>query len=240
MTRIVALHGFLGLPNDWQKLKTAIQKSVKECEFQSINLYESEMIGAESLEEWAKTFNENQKDKHVERNILVGYSLGGRLALHAALDKPGLWDEIVLISAHPGLTDFGEIHSRMMSDIDWSAKFREMSWNELIHSWNDQPVFNGTTEPKRKEKDYNRDHLIHMIKDWSLAQHEVHEEALIPLKPKLRWYAGEKDQKYLNLFENLKAQGFIDELHVVKGAGHRIIFDNPEGLARQLVSDLNL
>lgn len=240
MTRIVAIHGFLGKPSDWHRLQDEIKKLAPECEFQAVDLQAAQLIKTKSPKDWSKKFNQQQKSKHVERNILVGYSLGGRLALHAAIDKPGLWDKVVLISADPGLEDFVDEQARLKRDENWADKFAKMSWSEVMREWNKQDVFTGSHEPSRHENDYNRDQLIHMIKDWSLVHHDIREEALIDLKPKLIWYAGEKDAKYAHLFQNLRDKGFIEEVHTVQNAGHRLIFDNPTEFAHQLVTDLNL
>src|SRR5436309_3091100 len=46
------------------------------------------------------------------RFTLVGYSMGGRLALHAALALGARIDRLVLISSSPGLADPGERATR--------------------------------------------------------------------------------------------------------------------------------
>src|SRR5688500_7213032 len=104
MTRLVALHGFLGHPRDWDEFRKALKELSPQTDFQTIELpFKSGGRIPKSMGSWAKKFNQAQKSNHVERNILLGYSLGGRLALQAAIDKPGLWDEVVLVSSHPGL-----------------------------------------------------------------------------------------------------------------------------------------
>jgi pimeloyl-ACP methyl ester carboxylesterase len=60
------------------------------------------------------------------------------------------------------------------------------------------------------------------------------------LKPKLHWFAGAKDQKYVQLFNQLKADGFIEDMHVIKDSSHRVIFDNPVELAKEIVETLHL
>jgi hypothetical protein len=62
----------------------------------------------------------------------------------------------------------------------------------------------------------------------------------VPLKPKLHWFAGEKDEKYIGLFHDLKVDGFIEDINVVKDATHRVIFDKPVEFAQLLVQRLKL
>ena len=241
MTRILAIHGFLGSANDWLPLKELISKRSQSVDFQCLDIFKNkEFAKFASLSEWAKALNEQQKNLHVERNILMGYSLGGRLALHAAVDKPGLWDDVVLLSAHPGLLGQGEREARQNKDKKWAEQFANLPWEEVVNLWNNQPVFLGGEEKKRDESDYNRDLLTHALINWSLGNQEFLGEGMKNIKPKMHWYAGEKDQKFINLFNNLKIDGFIDSYRVVKGASHRIIFDNPAELAERLIEDLKI
>ena len=243
MTRIVAIHGFLGCSADWSALQAEIAKLTPDVQFEAIDLFSQQQaagLPVVSALEWAKKFNRSQKSRHVERNILLGYSLGGRLALQAAYDKPGLWDEVALVSAHPGSLSDEDRRRRRKSDQDWAEKFLTMPWGEVIRLWNGQPVFVGSAEPERAEKDFNRESLATALVKWSLAEQEFVPDKITPLKPKLHWFAGEKDGKFVDLFQNLKGLGFIEDLVIVKGASHRVIFDNPHDLARQLVKRLKL
>lgn len=240
-TRLVALHGFLGQPEDLSHLKAAVFEKNPNIDFQIVDLMSTlTPTTKKSFQDWAKKFNQMQKNGHVERNILLGYSMGGRLALHAALDKPGLWDEVVLISTHPGLVNETERAERLKLDTEWAEKFIQLPWQQVVKLWNDQPVFLGSDRQLRDELEVKRKELAQIMINWSLAKQEFLGDSLIGLKPKLHWYAGEKDIKFVNLFHHLKTEGFIEDVHVIKEAGHRIIFDRPKDLAEQLVQDLKL
>ena len=240
-TRIVAIHGFLGGPQDWSDIKKCLNELVPDVEFQAVDLFSRLPNPREkSATDWAKRFNHLQKNRHVERNILIGYSLGGRLALQAVYDKPGLWDEVALLSAHPGLRAEQDKVARKKSDDTWAEKFLNLPWQDVVKLWNDQPVFVDTEKPVRRDSELSRDSLAAALVNWSLADHDFAPDQLVPLKPKLHWFAGENDHKYLSLFQDLKNAGFIEDVNVVKRAGHRLIFDNPAEVARLLVQKLDL
>ncbi|OFZ19558.1 MAG: hypothetical protein A2Z20_08320 [Bdellovibrionales bacterium RBG_16_40_8] len=241
MTRIVALHGFLGKADDWAKFRLAMHDIAPLVEIQPAEIFvQLKSASLKTMKDWAKKFNQSQKSSHQERNILLGYSLGGRLALQAAMDKPGLWDEVILISAHPGLVGDENKAIRLKSDKEWAEKFIKLPWEEVVHLWNEQPVFIGGGEPQRAEADFDRPVLAKTLVNWSLGYQDFAEEELANLRPKLHWYTGEKDEKYVHLFQELRNAGFINDYHVIEGSGHRVIFDQPGKLAEQLARDLSL
>src|SRR4051812_16270010 len=51
-----------------------------------------------------------------EPHVLAGYSMGGRVALHAALARPALVQRLVLVGASPGLADAKERADRRAAD----------------------------------------------------------------------------------------------------------------------------
>ena len=133
MTRIVALHGFLGKAEDWSLFNQSIQNLAPQVLVQPVDVFNQiKNAPQKTMKDWAKKFNQAQKSSHQERNILLGYSLGGRLALQAAMDKPGLWDEVILVSAHPGLAGEADKATRLRSDKDWAEKFINLPWKEVV------------------------------------------------------------------------------------------------------------
>src|SRR5690606_6539540 len=92
--------------------------------------------------------------------ILVGYSLGGRIALHALRDSPDLWQAAVIISAHPGLVLEEDRVVRKKADQEWAKRFMHEDWDLLMKSWNSQPVFKNGSQPLlRHERDFDRKKL---------------------------------------------------------------------------------
>jgi 2-succinyl-6-hydroxy-2,4-cyclohexadiene-1-carboxylate synthase len=74
---------------------------------------------------------------------LVGYSMGGRLALAAALDHPPLVDRLVMVSAGPGLTSAGERRRRQARDRELAAHLEKVGMAAFAREWLERPMFAG-------------------------------------------------------------------------------------------------
>jgi 2-succinyl-6-hydroxy-2,4-cyclohexadiene-1-carboxylate synthase len=71
--------------------------------------------------------------------ILVGYSMGARLAL--GLVAAGRARRAILIGVHPGLADPGERAARRTADAAWSALLRDRPIAAFASAWEAQPIF---------------------------------------------------------------------------------------------------
>jgi 2-succinyl-6-hydroxy-2,4-cyclohexadiene-1-carboxylate synthase len=75
------------------------------------------------------------------RATYVGYSMGGRLALHLALDRPDLVERLVLLGATPGIADAGERADRRASDEALAAELERDGLERFLERWLSQPLF---------------------------------------------------------------------------------------------------
>src|SRR4051794_21774844 len=107
---LVSIHGFLGSPSDW--LGTIpLDQTAHSLDLFSHRENESKL----TFPEVGEFLNEKANSLPSPR-VLLGYSLGGRIALHALLASPQLWSGAVIVSAHPGLTDDQERNDRLQAD----------------------------------------------------------------------------------------------------------------------------
>ncbi len=75
--------------------------------------------------------------------LLVGYSMGGRLALATALAQPGLLDGLVLVSASAGIADDGERQRRVAADETLAGHIEEIGVEAFVEEWMDRDMFAG-------------------------------------------------------------------------------------------------
>jgi 2-succinyl-6-hydroxy-2,4-cyclohexadiene-1-carboxylate synthase len=220
---IYALHGFLGHPSDWQAF-TKIP-SLVPCDLCQSGL----ALPHEGLWAWAQTFNRWVADHiHDALPTLLGYSLGGRLALHVLIDRPDLWQRAIIVSANTGLKTNDEKTKRLFHDEQWAKRFEVDPWELLMKDWNAQEIFGGhVMAPTREEKDYSRQTLAAMMRGWSLGYQEDLKEKLAELSIPILWITGELDRKFTALAQNVVLKHPSSRRIVVPGVAHRVPWESP-------------
>lgn len=209
---IIALHGFLGLPSDFTNIHP------------SLIAHDLWANPAVPYTDWATAFN----DQYQAHSVLMGYSLGGRLALHALLDNPAQWQAAIFVSTHPGLETEEQRAQRLLNDLGWKEKFLQQDWATLMEEWNGQAVFKNHVHPTREELYYNRSCLADALDTWSLGRQAHHAEALAALSIPILWVVGEEDLKFVQLAKGLNFAHPQSKIVIVPKAGHRILWQRTE------------
>lgn len=218
--KIWALSGFLGLPSDWDVLQT---NHLEAVDWQQYPL--------DSLTTWGRAFNQWIENKDEGPCFLMGYSLGGRLALHALLDSPHLWQGAVLISTHPGLSSEEERVLRLQRDLEWGERFAHEEWESLIKAWNQQKIFSADSfHFQRKESDYSRSTLVKALTSCSLGTQANLKEGIASLSIPICWITGGDDKLFCKEAEALIFSNPTSHSLQVKGVGHRVPWVNPDFL----------
>jgi 2-succinyl-6-hydroxy-2,4-cyclohexadiene-1-carboxylate synthase len=229
--KVYALHGLLGSPADWSCFapeKWGAEEVIAVDLFHYLNpLFPSERP---LLDQWARTFiaSVKQKSALTERRILLGYSLGGRLALHVLLLDPTLWDGAVLVSTHPGLSSLEEKEKRRQVDEQWADWFLHKPWEEVLQLWNQQEVLKNSAPLAIPESQKTRMSISAALQTLSLAFQDDLRSAISQLEVPLLWVCGEKDTAYVSMSSTLTFAHSLSAVQVAANSGHRVPWDNPK------------
>lgn len=224
-----ALHGFLGFAGDWAPVLP------RGVEIQSHDLFASQG----SLAERASALNSQVRGPG---QILVGYSLGGRIALHALTQTPERWAAAVIVSANPGISSAAhptERANRIESDRTWARRFLEEDWSTLLPAWDAQPVFArqgdvpACHERNASDPHHPHDRRIHLsraacaeiLTSCSLGLQEDLRPKIAQLTLPILWISGQQDAKYSQIAEQMGQLGACAVS--VPGAGHRVPWEQP-------------
>lgn len=235
---IVALHGFLGLPSDWSRLPFT-------TDFVPINLWDdlralTPKDDDDAFTAWAENFLDSIRVMK-EKPVLLGYSLGGRLALHALLRAPEVFAAGIIVSAHPGLQDSQARQERRAHDERWSQRFLDDPWEQVLRDWNAQrtlmsppPELARAAIPlSRKEEDFDRVLLARALRSWSLARQADLRSEIRKCPIPLTFLSGSLDAKFSELNAGLKLTDTQRQI-VIPNAGHRVPWDRPSAFVANL------
>jgi 2-succinyl-6-hydroxy-2,4-cyclohexadiene-1-carboxylate synthase len=155
--------------------------------------------------------------------------MGGRLALHALLQRPDLWRCGILVSTHPGLKDAWERKQRYESDCRWADRFLSDPWELLMQDWEAQAIFNQASfRFERLEKDYSRDELAHHLLCFSLGLQEDLRKSIQKLAIPLLWVTGSKDNLYASLAHEITTLHLHSSHVSLPIASHRVPWEQKE------------
>jgi len=164
-------------------------------------------------------------------DVLIGYSMGGRLALQ--LLETQRFAKAVIVSAGLNAPD----EERKVRDEVWARRFESEEWQTLMTAWNAQPVFGGHSV-ERREADYDRAELARQVRDWSPAV--LPPPRLESIETPLLWVAGERDAKYVTVANEAVSRLPQAELWICRDAGHRVPWEQPRAFTTRLRAFLDL
>lgn len=232
MVNLVVLHGFWGDPEECK----IFTDTVKAKNLWAPDLFRQGFLDpTHGFGEWAANFASEIRRRFEPPVTLAGYSMGGRLALHAVINFPELFDNVLLVSTHPGQLEDAERLDRMEWIEKWRAKFAKEEWAQLASDWEQQEVFGFDQPTARREVD--RWLLVNALENWSLIRHEFDWEDLRKLKIAPIWAFGALDHKFLAVKERLERQNVRGRYHTLDNVGHRLMMDAGPALAKLLNED---
>jgi 2-succinyl-6-hydroxy-2,4-cyclohexadiene-1-carboxylate synthase len=229
---IWALHGAVGTEADWNQFAEVMATSGREVK--GVDLWQFVEKEGCSIEEFGVRFCQRVRAEDQEP-ILLGYSLGGRLALHALLEDSAMWRAAVIVSAHPGLQDDEARVLRMASDAHWAGRALVGSWDRFLQDWNAQGILKSehpTALLERKGLESRRAALATGLMEWSLGKQDDLRPRLGEIGCPLLWLSGERDSKFGALAAesvSLLSKGVHE---IVRGVGHRVPWEASEDFSR--------
>ncbi len=228
---IWCLHGSVGSAADWEEIALEFQK--KGAEVRALNLWRFLKDGGLPIQQFAKELaREGERSGRAGRKkVLVAYSMGGRLALHALIESR-LWDAAIIISANPGITREEDRIKRKASDAGWALKAMTMNWTEFLSEWDRQ---GGGMLGSSMRSDQDGMELIHARRqiaqsfiDWSVGAQENLWPKLYEIEVPILWVAGEADDKFCKIADRACRLLPNSLKKIAEKSGHRVIWEAPD------------
>ena len=168
----------------------------------------------------------------------IGYSMGARLCLHAALDQPERVERLVLISGTGGLDQADDRAERRRSDRALADHLEAVGVAAFVDEWLRLPLFAGLPPERahRVERLANTSAgLASSLREAGTGTQQPLWSRLGRLAMPVLVVAGAEDRKFVALAERLAATiGGDAELAVVARAGHTVHLEQPEAFLTRL------
>lgn len=238
----VFLHGFLGRGSDWDGLRERLAPRPTYAPDLPGHGATPLRPGVQSYASWVAWLTA-WLDAHGLRRIhLVGYSLGGRVALAFALAQPQMVVSLTLESANPGLGDPQARAERARLDAERAARIRREGLRAFLADWYRLPLFAsldahpGLREvlvARRSQQDAAV--MARVIAEMSPGRQPDLTPRLAELSMPVLLVTGERDPKYPRLLQGMARRIPHARLVLVPQAGHHVHLEAEpafEGLLR--------
>jgi 2-succinyl-6-hydroxy-2,4-cyclohexadiene-1-carboxylate synthase len=238
--KLHCIHGNLQTKQVWEPLVGGFESLGADVSLACEDLHEGQSLG---FEQWAEDFCQRvQLDSQGEKKFLLGYSLGGRLALHACLAKPDLWSGVIVVSGDPGSDGPGQKKLQLEKDKEWAERFRSEPMKSLLAEWDDLPVFCSIPNSvPRNSEELDAEKTARLFEVFSKGrQRDLLPELSKVQAPPVLYLTGEKDEKYCELGEQLASSCPIVRHRIVPQAGHRVPWENPDSFVEAVLGFMGL
>lgn len=242
MPTLVFLHGLLGSGEDWQacikhldSFPTLTLDLPGHGQSQTVKCDGFESVCQHIIDTLYSALSPNQPI------ILVGYSLGGRIAMYGVAKY--LFDQLNLVKViieggNFGLQDEESRVQRWLSDSKWAERFNSEPIEQVLSDWYQQSVFSSLNHEQRQTLIAKRSaNLGASIGQMLLATSLAKQPPLLPELSRsgidIHYICGERDSK----FSQLAKQSGLSFCQVAQ-AGHNVHHEHPKAFAVEIMNQI--
>ncbi|HCI71093.1 MAG TPA: 2-succinyl-6-hydroxy-2,4-cyclohexadiene-1-carboxylate synthase [Balneola sp.] len=240
---LVLLHGFMGSSQSFKELIPSLSTF---CNPITIDLLgHGETDGSEMHYRFASREQTADIIKLISEQFqyplfLYGYSMGGRLALQIALQRPDLIQGLILESTTFGIENEQERQARQVLDAQ-RADSISGNFDQFLKEWELLPIFESNSLHKEakiliKEIQKNQTPLwiSNSLLGFGTGNMPCVKNELDKLAMPVQLFAGENDQKFTNVMATMQNRISNATLKIFENANHRVHIEQIEEFVKSL------
>jgi len=239
---LVFLHGFLGSSNDWNFAVDHLGSNYYclRVDLPGHGQSRLENNAQYAMPATARLLVELLDQLNLPRVNLLGYSMGGRLALYLAVHYPDRFLKIILESASPGLEDSGDQKRRQEQDERLAQTLEKKGLEQFLRDWYNLPLFQGLSSYPAFSEMFQRRlqndplELARSLRQMGTGSQPSLWADLAGIQLPVLLLAGEKDQKFGNIARQMQQRNPQFRVTVVEGCGHTIHFENEKRFLQEV------
>ncbi len=166
---------------------------------------------------------------------LLGYSMGGRLALYTAVHHPRRINRLILESASPGLVTEAERQERRQRDNALADRIEREGMESFVNFWEQLPLWRSQKQLDTAVRQNLREQrlqnnpvgLANSLRGMGTGIQPSLWQQLGNLKMPVHLIAGELDDKFVEINRRMVRQIPAARLEIVPGAGHTVHLERP-------------
>jgi 2-succinyl-6-hydroxy-2,4-cyclohexadiene-1-carboxylate synthase len=244
---VLFLHGFLGDSNEFNEV---ISLCFEQFSCLTVDLPghgKTRVTGGDecyTMPNTAQALLNLLEHLSVEKCFLVGYSMGGRLALYLTLRFPQRFSKVVLESASPGLKTQEERLKRIQNDLQLAQELETVDFSSFLLKWYNQPLFTSIKKHPEFERimarrlQNNPSELAKSLRNMSSGRQPCLWEELKQNTKPLLLLVGEYDEKFRNINTEMASICKLAKVEVISNCGHNIHLENVKAFVKHTTAFL--
>ncbi|MEP7047495.1 MAG: alpha/beta fold hydrolase [Ilumatobacteraceae bacterium] len=235
--RLVFVHGFTQTSNSWKPIAEGFADGGYECIVVDVPGHGESVDVRVDLPEAADLLT-----SQCGPAVYIGYSLGGRLCLHAAVAHPQTVRGVAEIGGSPGIADDEQRSARRVADDRLADHIVEAGVGAFLDEWLSLPLFDDLEPDDQQRGDRLRNTPEGLAGSLRLAgsgaQHSLWPRLADLAVPALI-IAGERDHKFVEIGKQMAASVCNGKFVEIAGAGHAAHLQQPRLVVAGLKAWLN-
>jgi 2-succinyl-6-hydroxy-2,4-cyclohexadiene-1-carboxylate synthase len=235
LPKVICLHGFLGHGKDFKIVRDhyADHPTIIAPNFPDYSKSPASQFSWEScIQALDELIVAESKDAVC---VLLGYSMGGRIALQYALQHADSLAGLVLVGATPGIANENERAARIQKDFAQATMLREQPLENFLKHWFEQDIIRSQSQiPEPYQSDMRRSResnnsiaLAQSLSSLGTGSMPPAWNQLSHLHPPTLLVTGDRDEKFKTIAGKMETQLPNAQHASTIDAGHACCFEKP-------------
>ena len=230
---VLFLHGFMGSLADFQEVANLLNDDFC-CLLIDLPGHGKTEVKSDldyGMERVAIAIIDLLEQLAIKQCFLVGYSMGGRLALYLAVHFPQYFPQVVLESASPGLENEAERVKRIEQDLIVVNRLKSQDLNLFLQQWYSNPLFSSFVKHPNYQKaiarrlNNNPNKLVKSLIHMGLGVQPSLWHQLEFIQPKILLIVGALDLKFTKINQRICLLSPQFQIEVVENTSHNVHFE---------------
>jgi 2-succinyl-6-hydroxy-2,4-cyclohexadiene-1-carboxylate synthase len=248
--KVLLLHGFTGSKSNWNEVTSILSERytvitldlIGHGETDSPNHADRYEIG--NVCEDINLFLEKLKINSIH---IIGYSMGGRLALAFSIAYPHLVASLILESSSPGIMSPEGRKERRITDEELATEIVSKGIEFFVNKWGNIPLFNSQKYlPIEKQESIRIQRLqndpiglANSLIGMGTGKQPSYWDRISNLGMPILFICGELDEKFCRISKEMQLLVKNGKVEKIFGVGHAIHVEEPETFGKIVLSFLH-